>query len=212
MSLDPDEATLENIRKARVYKGIPPDQYLVPFRNFGEMLDKRAAETPEKVYLIHYDGEGNREEFTYAEINARVNQVANYLAKALGVKRGDRVGTIAHNHSDMVILYFACWKLGAAVAPQNVAEDNNRIGYILRNSEAVVAFVRPEYMERAETIIHGAEPIGNVREIIQTGGTPDGKHRHLQSELGDQPTAFGPAGAVSPEEEALLVYTSGTTG
>ncbi|MBZ0308739.1 MAG: acyl--CoA ligase, partial [Anaerolineae bacterium] len=151
-----DSRTQENILYARTLNGIPPHHSLVPYRSVKHMLENRVQETPDKVYLIHYDADGSRHEFTYGELNARVNQIANFLV-AHGVKRGNRVATIAHNHSDTVMIYFACWKIGAAVAPQNVSEDDSRIAYILRNSESVLVLVRPEYLERAETIVHGTE-------------------------------------------------------
>ena len=212
MGLHLDEKTLENIRAARTYKGIPPDEHLVPYENFADLLEKHVAEKPDKVYLIHYDADGNRETFTYAELNARVNRIANFLVNELGVRRGDRVATIGYNHSDLVAIYFACWKVGATVAPQNVAEDDERIGYILRNSESVVVFARPEYLERAERIVHGEQPIENIREIIEVGGEPCEEYRNLNVEMQKQPPEFTAPEPVTLEDESLLVYTSGTTG
>jgi long-chain acyl-CoA synthetase len=209
-----DEQTQENILKARTLNGIPPYQYLVPYRSVKHMLENRTQETPDKVYLIHYDADGNREEFTYGQFNARVNQIANFLV-AHGVKRGNRVATIAHNHSDTVMIYFACWKIGAAVAPQNVSEDDPRIAYILRNSESVIALVRPEYLERAEAIVYGKdEGLGadNIREIVQVGGDPHPKYKQLYDELAAFSSEFTPEAEPSLDDECLLVYTSGTTG
>src|ERR1041385_2081381 len=154
-ALDPQ--TEENIAKARSYRGQPSTEHLVPYRNVAHLLELRAQESPDKVFLIGYDINGNRTELTYAEFNERVNQTANLLANDLGVRNGDRVATISYNSPDTVIIYFACWKLGAAIAPQNVTEDDSRIAFILRNSESVVVFVRSEYLERAEGIIHGEE-------------------------------------------------------
>ncbi len=209
---DLDRQTQENIQKARTLSNVPAS--LVPYRSVGHLLENRAAETPEKVFLIHYDAEGNRETFTYGELNARVNQIAHFLV-AHGVKRGSRVATIAYNHSDTVMIYLACWKIGAAVAPQNVTEDDSRIAYILRNSESVLVLVRPEYLERAETIINGqGEGLGadNIREIVQVGGVPNPQYIHLDSELKNYPTEFTPPSEPTLEDESLLVYTSGTTG
>lgn len=209
-----DKQTQENILKARTLTGIPPHQYLVPYRSVKHMLENRVQETPDKVYLIHYDADGNREEFTYGQFNARVNQIANFLV-AHGVKRGSRVATIAHNHSDTVMIYFACWKIGAAVAPQNVSEDDPRIAYILRNSESVIALVRPEYLGRAEAIVYGKdEGLGadNIREIVQVGGDPHPKYQQLYDELTAFSSEFTPEAEPSLDDECLLVYTSGTTG
>ncbi len=154
---DLDAATQDKIRQAHVLNGVPGDQYQVPFRNFRHLLSLHSKASPEKTYLIHYDGDGNREELTFADINARAHQTAHLLYEDFGVRRGDRVATIGHNHSDTVIIYLACWILGAAVAPQNVTEDDRRIAFILRNSEAKVCLVRDEYLERAKNIIGGVE-------------------------------------------------------
>ncbi|HLU08770.1 MAG TPA: class I adenylate-forming enzyme family protein, partial [Oceanobacillus sp.] len=119
--------------------------------------------------------------------------------------------------ADTVILYFACWLIGAAVAPQNIAEDDRRIAFILRNSEAVVCFAREEYLERAERIIYGSEDDGlgaaNVRQIVTMGGTPTEKYLHFNTEIVNRPDTFMSTDErPTLEDEALLVYTSGTTG
>lgn len=209
-----DQATQEKILEARTLRGRPPTQRMVPYRSVRHLLENRASETPDKVYLIHYDADGNREEFTYGEFNAKVNQTV-HLLRDLGVQRGDRIATIGYNHSDLVLIYFAAWKLGAAVAPQNVAEDDSRIAFILRNCEAVVVFAREEYLERAQNIVSSTEDdlgAGNIREIIQIEGTPHGGYRHMHNSLKNYPTTLDLADETTLDDESLLVYTSGTTG
>lgn len=213
-----DAVTLDKIRQAHVVHGIPGDHHLVPYRNFRHLLSLQAKATPDKTFLIHYDAEGEREELTYAEVNARVHQTATMLAEDLGVRRGDRVATIGYNHSDTVIIYFACWVLGAAVAPQNVAEDDRRIAFILRNSEAVVCLVRDEYMDRAKRIIYGADDdaelgASNIRQLVQVGGAAGGEYMHFHETVKNLPnTYFNDEAEPTLDDEALLVYTSGTTG
>ncbi|NWF69876.1 MAG: acyl--CoA ligase [Chloroflexi bacterium] len=229
-----DEKTLALIRAARHIDHIPPEHYRVPFRNIRHALTQHTYTQSNKTYLIYYDAEGNRTELTYGEFLARASQIANYLHDDLGVRRGDRVATIAYNHSDTVLIYYACWLIGAAVAPQNIAEDDKRIAFILRNSEAVVCLVRAEYVPRAEHIIKGTdEGLGapNIREIVVLGTDKETRalpypalyemvRRLSTSYLADDSmpkandTALRPAGAETPglEDEALLVYTSGTTG
>lgn len=209
-----DTQTQAKILEAQSLRGRLPKSRLVPYRSVRHLIENRAQETPDKVYLIHYDNDGNRETFTYGELNAVVNQTANLLLE-LGVKRGDRIATIGYNHSETVIIYFAAWKIGAAVAPQNVAEDDKRIAFILRNSEVVVVFAREEYLERAENIIHGQdEDLGadNVREIIQVGGDTQDKYKHFATLIADQPSTLDFKDETNLADESLLVYTSGTTG
>ncbi|MFW5748099.1 MAG: class I adenylate-forming enzyme family protein [Chloroflexota bacterium] len=230
---DLDSATLANLEAARTVHGIPPGQRLVPLRNMRQALSLQAKTNGSRTYLIHIDADGNREEITYAEFNARVHQTANLLHDDLGVRRGDRVATLAYNHSDTVILYFACWIIGAAVAPQNIAEDDQRIAFILRNSESVVCLVRSEYLDRAERIINGSEADGlgapNIRQIVTMGGEPTDRYPHFNALVRNLPTTYLGDGApvksnddairdvddgtqAALDDEALLVYTSGTTG
>jgi len=207
-----DRQTLDNITAARSFRGRPADQYLVPYRNIAHLLDMRTQESPDKVFLIYYDNDGNRSELTYAAFNNRVNQTANLLSNVLGVQAGDRVATISYNHSDTITIYFACWKLGAAVAPQNVTEDDQRIQYILRNSESVVAFVREEYLDRAERILQTGQGVPNIRRVIQIDGTPRPGYLHYPTAMAEQSTEFDPVEPATLDSECLLVYTSGTTG
>lgn len=226
-----DAVTQANLYKARHVHGIPPEQRLVPYKNIRQLLSQHAKCSPNATYLIYIDKDGQREALTYAEFNARVHQVANMLHDDFGVRRGDRVATLGYNHSDTVLIYFACWIIGAAVAPQNVAEDDRRIAFILRNSEAVVCLARDEYLERAERIIHGADADGlgapNIRAIVQVGGQAQPEYPHMQTLVRNLPTTYlgddAPVksnddsirvNAFTPtlDDEALLVYTSGTTG
>lgn len=219
------------ITQARHVNGLSPSLHLTPHVNIRQLLSQHAKTSSSAPYLIFLDRDGTREKLSYAEFNARVHQVANMLHDDLGVRRGDRVATIAHNHSDTVLIYFACWVIGACVAPQNVTEDDRRIAFILRNSEAKVVLVRSEYMERAVRIVRGAESEGlgapNIQTIVQVGGEPVEDYPHFQTLVKNLPYTYLGDGApvksnddavyVNPrvptlEDEALLVYTSGTTG
>jgi long-chain acyl-CoA synthetase len=210
-----DAATLLNIEHARTYRGRPIGDSLVPYQSAAHVLACRAQESPAKTFIIHYDEAGQRGEITYGEFAERVGQVANYLAHALGVKHGDRVATIGYNHLDTVLIYFACWQVGACLAPQNVTEDDARIAFILRSSHSVVVFARDAYMARAQKIIAGGEAglgASNVRHLVQVGGSPSDQHPHFDSAIATQPSTFVAAEPPTRTSEALLVYTSGTTG
>jgi len=206
---DLDPQTRANLHAAHIVNGRLPDDRLGAFRSVAEMLPMHAAQTPDKPFLIYYDADGQRQQFTYAEFNARVNQTANVLANVLNVRAGDRVATIAYNHSDTVIAYFACWKIGAALAPQNTAEDDARIAFILRSSAAVIALVMPDYLERAERIIADAP---NIRQLVQLSGSAHTGYLNLPEVASAQAATFTPADPPELDSESLLVYTSGTTG
>jgi long-chain acyl-CoA synthetase len=80
-----------------------------------------------------------------------------------------------------------------------------------------VCFVRAEYVERAEGIIYGSEADGlgaaNIRQIVEVGGTSGGKYLDFHAEIAHRPDTFMSTDErPTLEDEALLVYTSGTTG
>lgn len=210
-----DTNTLNNIANAQMIAGTPQQKHLVPYYNIRHALALHAKTGGERPYLIYLDADGNRYEWSYQAFNAQVQQAAHFLHDRVGVRRGDRVATIAYNHHDTVIAYFACWVLGAAVAPQNVAEDDQRIAYILRNSEAVVCLVRREYLERAEQIINGDEADGlgasNIRQIVTMGDQSTERYVHFNDEVLKVSDAVIEH-EIALDDEALLVYTSGTTG
>ncbi|MBX3066435.1 MAG: acyl--CoA ligase [Anaerolineae bacterium] len=211
----PDEQTAANLRAARTLNSRPFEDSLVTYHSVGHLLDQRAVASPDKIFLIHYDSEGNRAELSYAEFARKVNRVANLLLSR-GVRRGDRVATIMVNHVDTVLIYFACWKIGATVAPQNTAEDDSRIAFILRNSESVICLVRGEYAERAAKIIRGTDAglgAANIHQIVQVGGSsPYADFLNYEELLQTQSDHCELPSEPTLMDESLLVYTSGTTG
>lgn len=226
-----DESTQAKLYQARHVHGLAPEQRFVPYHNIRHMLSQHAKTSPSAPYLIFLDKDGAKEQLNYTEFNARVHQVANLLHDDFGVNRGDTVATIAHNHSDTVLIYFACWVIGARVAPQNVTEDDRRIAFILRNSEAKIVLARSEYLERVERILNGSPEDGlgasNIQHVVQVGGENTGTYPHFHTLVKNLPyTYLGDGAPVKSsddavyvndrvptlEDEALLVYTSGTTG
>ena len=192
-----------NIRAARSVRGIPSSQPLVPYRSLGELVALRARETPDKVFLVYYnDDTGEQAEYTYAQFARRVAQVTHFLQRELGIRRGDCVATVSINHPDTVFIYFACWALGAVVAPQNVGEADDRVAFILGNAEARVALVRPEYYERLLSLQQRVPTLERLVALDET------YHQALDA----QPDSFPTPTEDMLETPCLIVYTSGTTG
>ncbi|MEM8529350.1 MAG: class I adenylate-forming enzyme family protein [Chloroflexota bacterium] len=202
MTAESTSQTMANILSARTVRDVAPDVYMTPYANIADVLETHTRTQPEKLFLTYYDDVGKPLTYSYAQFSARVAQVAHFLVHDCGVQRGERVATISYNHPDTVFVYFACWLIGATVAPQNVAEDDVRIAFILRNAEARIILTRPEYMDRIKRIRQDAV---NIQRVVWMD---DVWHKALDS----RPTTFEAKYLPDLEDEALLVYTSGTTG
>ena len=100
--------------------------------NIGLLLKKRAEICPNREAFVEF--ERNRR-FTFAELNARANRVANGLL-AKGIRPGDRVATLLKNSIEFVETYFAVAKIGAVMVPVNWRLVAGEIAYILQDSGA----------------------------------------------------------------------------
>ncbi len=76
--------------------------------------------------------------FTYAQFHDRVGRLASGLRSAYGVKRGDRVGVLAHNSSDVFEIQFACARLGAVFVPMNWRLTVPELTYIVGDCSPAV--------------------------------------------------------------------------
>lgn len=217
----PNLSMISNLLSARTLRGLPPSEYQVPLENIGKLVERQVEKYGEKIWLIYYPdeistGNHNKSQYTYQQFSDLAGKTANFLL-ARGIRRGERIATVGYNHTDTVIQYFAVWIIGAVVVPINVGEDDKRIGYILQNSGAKLAFVRDEFVDRIEGILKEqsfAMKIVRVGESRRAGerGSEGEKYldfhtniEHLTSniQLRDSPSLL---------DDALIVYTSGTTG
>ena len=198
MTLPP--ATLTRITEARTVGGIPPARHQVPYRSIGDLLSTQAARYAGAAWLEYHPEEGPVLQYTYGEFFGRVQRAANDL-RARGIGRGDRIATVSHNHAATVIQYFAAWMIGAVVVPVNVGEDDKRIAYILANSGTKLAFVRDRYVDRIGKILSSLPGVALVAVDDSWGARPSAPRPSAEA----QPV-------IAPDDEALIVYTSGTTG
>lgn len=180
----------------------------LPFQNIGHLLEKQVRELPEQPFLVFYPDSGERSQWTYREFSELVWKTVRLLERH-GIKRGDRIATVSHNHAETVVQYFAAWTLGAVVVPINLGETDERVEYILSNSETKLAFVREPYVTR----IAALQPkLPMFKVIVQTGGESSSKYLHYSAELNNHSGEARPVVDVGLEDEVLIVYTSGTTG
>ncbi|HEX2787750.1 MAG TPA: class I adenylate-forming enzyme family protein [Ignavibacteria bacterium] len=169
--------------------------YLVQYENICQLLKERLTEQASDEHLVFYDDKGNKTSFTYGEFISRAFQIANYLLEN-GIGREDRIATFSHNHSDTVILYFACCSIGAVIVPVNVSEESERVQYIFDNSNTKIVFTRDEYLPKLSLLDHSKfdTVCFNLFDYSKFSKTLELDYKF------------------DKETESMIVYTSGTTG
>ncbi len=203
------EEIQKKISAARTVSGPDTKAGYIPYETIGELLFRNARDYDTKPFLIYYDLEGNRREDNFKDFFMLASMCADMM-RSHGVKRGDRIATISHNHADTVVQYYAAWLMGVCVVPISLNEDDNRIQYILENSKSKLVFLRSDYQQRINPIVSSIP--GITTTLICGGDSINNTSLSYEEELSKAQSIFRSDEAVTIGDEALIVYTSGTTG
>ena len=171
-----------------------------------DTLTSYAESQPDKLGVIDDKPDGTVVTWTYAELEARSNRVANLLL-SLGTGPGKKVLWCGPNSPEVVAVMAAARKIGAVAVPLNYRLTAEEACYVINHSDAEVAYVDYEHAPMFAALRGRLE---KVRHIIAVGGpAPDGM-------LTDADIAAAPAGAPDVGDAAgtggTMIYTSGTTG
>ncbi len=175
--------------------------------NLALLLEQSAARTPGKLALIFDDYK-----LRYAEVNGAANKIANALV-SLGVQRGDKVAMMLPNTPHFPICYNAILKAGATVVPLNVLFKQNEVQYHLEDSDSVALIAFEGFLGEAAEGFRKAQACSKLIVVQAPGSTnplPDGALNFNQL-LADNPPTFEMVDT-NPDDTAVILYTSGTTG
>ena len=175
--------------------------------NLAMLLEISARRDPGKVAVILDDMK-----LRYAEVNGAANKIANGLV-GLGVRPGDTVALMLPNTPHFVICYYAILKLGATVVPLNVLFKRHEVVYHLDDSDAVALIVWEGFVGEAAEGFQQAKRCRNMIVAQAPGSTaalPDGA-LPLNALMADTSPIFD-THQTMPDDTAVILYTSGTTG
>ena len=152
-------------------------------------------------YLVY-----ENERITFAEAHRQVRALATWLRNQ-GVQQGDRVAIATRNYPEWAIAFWACQVLGAVVVPLNAWWTGPELAYGLQDSGAVVLFVDDERAERIAP--HLADTSVRRTVLIRGANAIDGVDFTDALTTSEAPL---PDIDIAPEDDATIMYTSGTTG
>ena len=175
----------------------------------------RAVGQPRRTAMRHVV-DGHWSTISWADYATAVEEAAVGLM-ALGVEPGDRVGVLASNCPEWHIADLAIMSAGAVTVPVYPTSSSSQVAYVLDNSDARVCFV-DDAEQLAKVLLH-LPNLPTLARIVSFGRAPGLDRAGLLITLDDLRAGVGATtlldervDALSPDDLATLVYTSGTTG
>ena len=170
-----------------------------------DLLSKRAELTPDRVALVEVET-GRR--YTYAELNARANRLANFLRERLGVQPGDRVSILARNSVVYVDLLYGLPKIGAIFAPFNWRLTAHELAYMVDDLVPKVLIFEPEFADVVQALCAPA----TMEHVVALRGAALAGALAYEEEVSAAAAGEPVRPTMDFETPYCILYTSGTTG
>jgi acyl-CoA synthetase (AMP-forming)/AMP-acid ligase II len=163
------------------------------FTNLGDLF--RHDRDLSKTAVIDLGGEQVPREFSYAHLDEMTRGVARALAKR-GLKRGERVAILSANRAEYLAAYYGIMRAGFVAVPVNFKFPRQTIHFILQDSGAKLVFCdqarRPDCPPNLPVVCFGSDGAESFDRFLD----------------------IGPFDTIvpAPDEPAMFLYTSGSTG
>ncbi|MDB5873373.1 MAG: o-succinylbenzoate--CoA ligase [Ramlibacter sp.] len=172
-------------------------------RTLIETLQRQASTRPEAPAYQSGD-----QTLTFADLERETNRIANALS-ALGVRAGDRVACLTKHHVPCIQLMLAACKVRAVCMPVNWRLAPSEAEYVIRHGEAKLLLV-DESLAAPFVAGSGTEHVPGGCRVLCTERDV-GTLRGFHSWYAARSPEFSPVSA-DPDDSALQLYSSGTTG
>ncbi len=163
-----------------------------------ELLDQAAREHPSKIAIID-----KKEELSFSVLNGRVHAIAGHL-QSEGIKQSDRVGVLLPNCAAIPLIYFASQKIGAVSVLLDARLRGKELQDVLRDADLKLLVVHQQLISEVGSVL---KELTQVSVWIVRGG---GEEAFEKRYAAPPQTALLPQ--VNADDDALILYTSGTTG
>lgn len=178
-----------------------PDKF-----NIGTAVsDRWASIDPQRAAIRTYNAQGNHATLTFGQLAEHSNALAHALNR-LGVVRGDRVALLLPQSFETAISHVAIYKTGAIAVPLALLFGVEALEYRLKAAGAKAIITNALGLTNIETI---RERLPDLEHVIVTEEAAE-PALDFQELLKD-PGNFQPV-ETSPDDPALMIFTSGTTG
>lgn len=158
-----------------------------------DVFEDAAKSKPNKIALVYED-----RKWTYDEVNKKANKLANYLRSLVAIKPDEKIALILNKNDLLIVSILGVWKSGAAFVPIDPNYPEERIQFMLEDTESKVVIVNDCNEKRLEEIAPKNSIIVNIEDAVTNS-----LHHYSDSNL--------PSISISTNL-CYVIYTSGTTG
>jgi acyl-CoA synthetase (AMP-forming)/AMP-acid ligase II len=170
------------------------------------LIVRAAREFPDNLALVY-----KNTRMTFRELNQTSNRLAQGI-RALGIRKGDRVGMLLHNHVEFIQLDFALSKVGIVRVPLNIRLAPQDHEYMLTDSGANTLIFDESFTEIVEKLKPGLTKVKHFIRVSEGLSRADIPNTVAFEELSNNPSVEEPDLEIGEEDLHTLFYTSGTTG
>jgi len=169
--------------------------------------DRWAADRKNHVALYEESLDGDSSAYSFQQISKLSNQLAHGLRER-GVERGDRIAFNGSQRVEPIVLSMATFKLGAVAVPLSVLLGPDGLRYRLDDCSTTV-FLADE--GAIDTIREIRDDLDDLDHVLTMGAYDGADEENVWDVLEGQPRRFDNVDT-DAEDDACIVYTSGTTG
>lgn len=170
--------------------------------NLKQLLEKTTADVPESEAIIFGD-----RRVTYDQLNSQADAAACVLKEHFGISAGGRVGIILKNSPEYASFLFGIFKLGAIAVPINTFLTGSEVSFIINDAGVALLISSADFDEVLGQIDPHEEFKGVSRADDECWVNPEKVVASFDKLMAEETSAD-----IDSDDEAMFVYTSGTTG
>ena len=187
--------TNSNGTTVRIFKNAP--------LTIRQMLEE-SRQFDDRIYLQYEE-----ERYSFLEVYRLVSRLACRLVDDFGIKKGDRVAIAMRNYPEWVISYMAIVSVGGIAVALNSWWNTHEMEYGIGDCGASLIFVDQERLDNIAELIG---VMGLYTVVIRPVKPLPESCIHWDALISDNSDPKIPEVNINPEDDAVILYTSGSTG
>ena len=180
-------------------RGVPCRVFVNAPQNLHALFNSNRSDNEFYIY--------ENERYTFEDMYQRGAKLGRFLVDELGIEKGDRVAISLRNYPEWVIAFEAVTSIGGIAMCMNALWEADELEYGLLHGGAKAIVADQERLDR----VAQCENLGELKVItVRANNAPEGS-TPIADILSSEETGM-PNVDVSPDDDATILYTSGSTG